>query len=105
MFCIFFFSSRRRHTRLVSDWSSDVCSSDLKNEVVCNKLKLCRRRRRQSNNALDPVTGGGPQRIVFQKSECAIRIQNRFHTGDLTLLCTRKRAAKIERGAVGRHRR
>src|ERR1019366_2391607 len=22
------FSSRRRHTRLVSDWSSDVCSSD-----------------------------------------------------------------------------
>src|SRR5215213_11992288 len=27
--CCFFFSSRRRHTRLVSDWSSDVCSSDL----------------------------------------------------------------------------
>src|ERR1019366_5200200 len=26
---IYFFSSRRRHTRLVSDWSSDVCSSDL----------------------------------------------------------------------------
>src|SRR5262249_57718923 len=25
----FFFSSRRRHARLVSDWSSDVCSSDL----------------------------------------------------------------------------
>src|SRR5438093_10351994 len=25
----FFFSSRRRHTRLVSDRSSDVCSSDL----------------------------------------------------------------------------
>src|SRR5215213_1735046 len=25
----FFFSSRRRHTRLVSDWSSDVCSSDI----------------------------------------------------------------------------
>src|SRR5438093_7281485 len=28
-FVLFFFSSRRRHTRLVSDWSSDVCSSDL----------------------------------------------------------------------------
>src|SRR6266571_1815420 len=25
---IFFFSSRRRHTRLTCDWSSDVCSSD-----------------------------------------------------------------------------
>src|SRR5262249_58461073 len=29
MYSVFFFSSRRRHTRLVSDWSSDVCSSDL----------------------------------------------------------------------------
>src|SRR5262245_66624986 len=28
MLC-FFFSSRRRHTRCLSDWSSDVCSSDL----------------------------------------------------------------------------
>src|SRR2546426_4274138 len=27
--CLFFFSSRRRHTRLQGDWSSDVCSSDL----------------------------------------------------------------------------
>src|SRR5437660_5226663 len=27
---IFFFSSRRRHTRWPRDWSSDVCSSDLR---------------------------------------------------------------------------
>src|SRR3712207_9050616 len=27
--CVFFFSSRRRHTRYWRDWSSDVCSSDL----------------------------------------------------------------------------
>src|SRR5207247_7804622 len=27
--CVFFFSSRRRHTRSTRDWSSDVCSSDL----------------------------------------------------------------------------
>src|ERR1022692_5300165 len=26
---VLFFSSRRRHTRLQGDWSSDVCSSDL----------------------------------------------------------------------------
>src|SRR5436853_5486338 len=26
----FFFSSRRRHTSCLSDWSSDVCSSDLR---------------------------------------------------------------------------
>src|SRR5262245_64912663 len=31
--CVFFFfSSRRRHTRCLSDWSSDVCSSDLPRE-------------------------------------------------------------------------
>src|SRR5262245_65016003 len=29
LFLFFFFSSRRRHTRCLSDWSSDVCSSDL----------------------------------------------------------------------------
>src|SRR5690349_24255548 len=29
VFIFFFFSSRRRHTRSLRDWSSDVCSSDL----------------------------------------------------------------------------
>src|SRR5580698_9299165 len=29
IFLFFFLSSRRRHTRLTCDWSSDVCSSDL----------------------------------------------------------------------------
>ena len=33
---MFFFSSRRRHTRLVRDWSSDVCSSDLDSFVSEN---------------------------------------------------------------------
>src|SRR6266480_4562589 len=33
----FFFSSRRRHTRLTCDWSSDVCSSDLADETRCDK--------------------------------------------------------------------
>src|ERR1022692_4502276 len=30
----FFFSSRRRHTRLQGDWSSDVCSSDLRQPIL-----------------------------------------------------------------------
>src|SRR5690606_41035637 len=30
----FFFSSRRRHTRFSRDWSSDVCSSDLRRKPV-----------------------------------------------------------------------
>src|SRR5256885_3558394 len=32
----FFFSSRRRHTRLQGDWSSDVCSSDLARAIHAN---------------------------------------------------------------------
>src|SRR5204863_4730924 len=31
---LFFFSSRRRHTRSLRDWSSDVCSSDLLAEIA-----------------------------------------------------------------------
>src|SRR5690606_40679888 len=33
-YVVFFFSSRRRHTRFSRDWSSDVCSSDLDDVVV-----------------------------------------------------------------------
>src|SRR5256885_5498369 len=32
---VVFFSSRRRHTRLQGDWSSDVCSSDLGYTLDC----------------------------------------------------------------------
>src|SRR2546426_12570993 len=34
----FFFSSRRRHTRLQGDWSSDVCSSDLRESTDAASL-------------------------------------------------------------------
>src|SRR5690606_40092437 len=33
----FFFSSRRRHTRFSRDWSSDVCSSDLRSVTKLEK--------------------------------------------------------------------
>src|SRR6266850_8558904 len=36
----FFFSSRRRHTRLQGDWSSDVCSSDLRRAIERDELRL-----------------------------------------------------------------
>src|SRR5947209_12165109 len=34
LYLFFFFSSRRRHTRYWRDWSSDVCSSDLRPLIV-----------------------------------------------------------------------
>src|SRR5256885_14171815 len=38
----FFFSSRRRHTRLQGDWSSDVCSSDLSRHNYSNESLTAR---------------------------------------------------------------
>src|SRR2546422_8085579 len=35
---LFFFSSRRRHTRCSRDWSSDVCSSDLTVNLILHCL-------------------------------------------------------------------
>src|SRR5256886_3600101 len=45
---LFFFSSRRRHTRFDCDWSSDVCSSDLLESEPDGQLqKLAESARRQ----------------------------------------------------------
>src|SRR5690606_39598353 len=46
-FHIFFFSSRRRHTIFSRDWSSDVCSSDLKiaKQVQVREANGCCQRR------------------------------------------------------------
>src|SRR5690348_17407942 len=37
---VFFFSSRRRHTRWTGDWSSDVCSSDLRGQMRLHLSRL-----------------------------------------------------------------
>src|SRR5437763_9204006 len=36
----FFFSSRRRHTSYIGDWSSDVCSSDLAILVIADYARI-----------------------------------------------------------------
>src|SRR6266536_5027801 len=38
--CSFFFSSRRRHTSSTRDWSSDVCSSDLRAVVLAIRVPV-----------------------------------------------------------------
>src|SRR5207249_9100653 len=44
LFFFFFFSSRRRHTRSKRDWSSDVCSSDLRRATLLRDERLGRGR-------------------------------------------------------------
>src|SRR5262245_62537860 len=54
----FFFSSRRRHTRCLSDWSSDVCSSDLRRDTRRGSLQESRLHRRQPVGGLRSAAPG-----------------------------------------------
>src|SRR5574341_1174834 len=65
-FIFFFFSSRRRHTRLVGDWSSDVCSSDL--------ARKAGDRARHLHGGLHPV----PQ-VRGQVPRSGDRVERRHH--------------------------
>src|SRR2546428_4408422 len=51
----FFFSSRRRHTRLQDDWSSDVCSSDL-DGVDCDGTRCDAAVSRRAQQRRKPVS-------------------------------------------------
>src|SRR5256885_2097788 len=63
--CCFFFSSRRRHTRLQGDWSSDVCSSDLKVDIL---------------NESESETGGYKE-VIASVSGAAVYSKLRFEGG------------------------
>src|SRR5256885_423548 len=63
----FFFSSRRRHTRLQGDWSSDVCSSDL-----YRLMRLHTALHLLSCVIVAPVTGGN---IVADKARLDFDIE------------------------------
>src|SRR2546430_3760710 len=55
---IFFFSSRRRHTRFDCDWSSDVCSSDLRLPATDDPIATRVERIRQRDaTVIDTVNG------------------------------------------------
>src|SRR5256885_4609162 len=58
---LFFFSSRRRHTRLQGDWSSDVCSSDLVLLTKADKLTRAEQAKVLSITRLN--AGGGEVRM------------------------------------------
>src|ERR1035438_1596460 len=96
---ICFFSSRRRHTRCLSDWSSDVCSSDLLpdgsygmhdgSDVAVIDFHLQKLAEAQIDFILFDDTNGdfngyGPQNVWIKeesKAVCArIKLWNRSHS-------------------------
>src|SRR5256884_6277875 len=89
---LFFFSSRRRHTRCSRDWSSDVCSSDLSVRLVVadewHEL-LGNKRGVQLQLALARLRGWSPQLSVWGMSATlgnldeAIQTRSEEHTSEL----------------------
>src|SRR2546426_3277010 len=81
---LFFFSSRRRHTRLQGDWSSDVCSSDLLD--VWSAWRLSRALRRAHPDVVHLHSGrahgvgvwaarwaGGPAVVVSRRVDFEVK--------------------------------
>src|SRR5438309_7744774 len=64
---LFFFSSRRRHTRWNCDWSSDVCSSDLKFQSIATT---------KTNGAAAESIGISQENVAEIKT--AIQAQQKF---------------------------
>src|SRR5690554_5135674 len=67
----FFFSSRRRHTRCGRDWSSDVCSSDLKRNIgyMSQKFSLYEDLRVWENIRLFGGIYGLTDRVIAEKTD------------------------------------
>src|SRR5256886_7235427 len=61
----FFFSSRRRHTRFDCDWSSDVCSSDLRSSRVSLLSPA-------EKSAIHPASSGSLQRESHCHCDCRL---------------------------------
>src|SRR5690606_33563026 len=79
----FFFSSRRRHTRFARDWSSDVCSSDLKSTVKVDVSTLdrveglLRDNGIQTTGAFFEQTGpSGTVRVRFDSTDVQLRAKD-----------------------------
>src|SRR5260221_6214174 len=86
--CAFFFSSRRRHTRSLCDWSSDVCSSDLsspwrdrilgiRTDEVTAASATWIRSRQGDDGAWSTFFGGPPDLSTTVEAYVALRLAGR----------------------------
>src|SRR5690625_1834278 len=62
---LFFFSSRRRHTRWPRDWSSDVCSSDLRSGVTLEVLRKIARNPATAEHTLEYLIDVDERGLIF----------------------------------------
>src|SRR5690606_37392268 len=79
---VFFFSSRRRHTRFSRDWSSDVCSSDLRASAQ-HEIAMLERRWLQFWNASARAARINELRDAIREIDQMIRQLEEGWAGDL----------------------
>src|SRR5689334_24772152 len=88
-FVFFFFSSRRRHTRLNCDWSSDVCSSDLLvderipltagGRIMARVVELERENRRRRPVVVEKEVNVPRLHTAPRSEEHTSELQSQFH--------------------------
>src|SRR2546430_5154884 len=109
----FFFSSRRRHTRFDCDWSSDVCSSDLRAAKCCaarsTMANLCSSAQSTRTSGVDTVAGrsasrresGPPSSATYRSEEHTSELQSQSNL--VCRLLLEKKKNKINTQSVSRH--
>src|SRR2546430_11837739 len=87
MVSVFFFSSRRRHTRFDCDWSSDVCSSDL--AVQQNGVR--QREVEEQQAAGRGLTGGEEQQGGQAEDRKSTRLNSSHSQISYAVFCLKKK--------------
>src|SRR2546430_15385714 len=87
-FFFFFFSSRRRHTRFDCDWSSDVCSSDLRRSFLGDAQQVSqqpspRQLSRPSLTATAAITSAAAGSAQIGRASCRGRVEISVGAGSL----------------------
>src|SRR3712207_7714005 len=90
---IFFFSSRRRHTRYWRDWSSDVCSSDL--EAVITVPAYFNDSQRQATKDAGRIAGLEVKRIINEPTAAALAYGLDKGTGNKTIAVYRSEERRV----------
>src|SRR5690242_21227755 len=94
----FFFSSRRRHTRLTCDWSSDVCSSDLGvvlgHQVIFERDVLCRKRDHEQDDERQHVLFENSLDRDSQQDRKSTRLNSSHMSISYAVFCLKKKKKK-----------
>src|SRR5699024_11397000 len=93
---VFFFASRRRHTRSKRDWSSDVCSSDLTigEETVHFPLHHDRTQAASIRQHLTQIQPAGERSFAVQLKEASLK----FGSGFVLMIVTKIGRASCREG-------